>query len=625
MQAWTHEQQQEVETELLRIADMLLPHIQPAAIHANLEGQTDSTTLFNGSAGIILFYLRLYEHYREPQYLQVCEAATVALLQHPSIVQPAYFILYTGATGLLYLCVKMYEATGNAAYMGRALDLLPYFEQGILEHVTQDDLLSGHAGNIWILTYLHAHTKNERLPELIRKLIDKMIQHARIAPQGLRWGHIKKSYDCLAGFSHGASGIAYALLQTAQYFRDEGLRYLAEEALRYEMQYYDPATANWLDLRLTSTRLYESDIMEWQVSDFRKYASDVNSWAHGAAGIGLARLYAWQVTQQDAYLQQAQTAVQRCLRDARELKRGDFTLCSGYGGVAAFLQQAAAVLQQPALRMAAQQLALAAVRYYRQHGVYNEYIPGNNADPGLFSGMAGVGYMLLGALMPCRADVVTHPLICADSRFHTAPLYAPGEVKRQLFARYYKNTFLHLQQHGADIAALCAAADIHALTAQLPQAIAALPPEQRIIAQDCFLFEQSFTEMWVQHKGWLCYEKRRELLHASAQQLLQLPATDFLQTVFIPVHNARLCRAPDSSSYYYLLYSHEAGISAFPAGRLTATLFSTLATGKKLQTVMDETLYAHFAQAGEEERIQVQEAIIAQTRMLLQQCFIKGE
>src|SRR5690606_36638977 len=112
--------------------------------------------------------------------------------------------------------------------------------------------------------------------------------------------------------------------------------YLAEEALAYEMLYYDAAASNWLDLRLTSTRLEEADIMDWQTDRFRKYASDANSWAHGAAGVGIARLYAWQVTGKDCYLQQAQAALQRCLEDARQLPRGDVTLCSGYGGIAAF-------------------------------------------------------------------------------------------------------------------------------------------------------------------------------------------------------------------------------------------------------------------------------------------------
>ncbi|HEY8918707.1 MAG TPA: lanthionine synthetase LanC family protein, partial [Chitinophaga sp.] len=431
-----------VEEEVFRIAAQLLPVIHPDVVVNSNQG----TDLFNGSAGVILFYLRLYDHCKDPLYLQVCEQAAAVLLENPAIHRQQYFTLYTGATGLIYLCIKMYEATAAEKYLNHALLLLQHFEPGILQQVVQDDFMSGHAGNIFLLTYLHAHTENDSVKSLTRSLTDKLIQQARIAPQGLRWGHVKRSYDCLAGFSHGASGIAYALLQAAQYWEDEGLTYLAEQALHYEMLYYDAAANNWLDLRLTSTHLYEADIMDWQAAGFRKYVSDANAWAHGAAGVGLSRLYAWQLTRNPSYLQQVNQALERCLKDVQQLQRGDFTLCSGYGGLASFLLQAAGILQRPQLRLAAQQTALAAVQFYRQQGVYNTYVPDANNDPGLFSGLAGVGYFLVDTLLPYKEDAITHPTIYSTPRKKRVPLYAPGEVKKKLFLRYYSRTILLLQE-----------------------------------------------------------------------------------------------------------------------------------------------------------------------------------
>jgi len=383
MHTWAPEDKQTVEAALFHITDNLLHTISPDNIHTHLE-TGGSPGLFNGTSGVILCCLRLYECYRVPACLDACESATAALLQHPAVLQQEYFTLYTGATGLLYLCIRMYEVTGRRSYLSHALELLKHYEQGILEKVVQDDLISGHAGNIFLLTLLHAHTKQDHLLTLIRRLTDTMIHQARIAPQGLRWGHVKRAFDALTGFSHGASGIAYALLQAAAYFKDEGLYYLAKEALAYEMLYYDELTANWLDLRLTSTRVSDDDLLRWGPSVFRKYASNVNSWAHGAAGIGLARLCAWQLTGENSYKEHIEFIIQRCLQDLQELKRGDFTLCSGYGGVAAFLSYAAVALHRPALHIPVRQTALAAVRYYEQHGTYNSYIPGNNNDPRSF-------------------------------------------------------------------------------------------------------------------------------------------------------------------------------------------------------------------------------------------------
>lgn len=617
MSMWTDEAQRAVETEALRIADSLLPYIRPAAIRAALEAGTCSTDLFNGIAGITLFFLRLYDHTRAPELKQACREAAGALLQYSDPARQAYYTLYTGATSLLYLCIKMYEVTGEDEYVLRATELAGRFEEGILNGVVQDDFISGHAGNIFVLTCLHAHTRDGRLPALIRRLTDKMILHARIAPQGLRWGHIKRSFDCLAGFSHGASGIAYGLMQAAQHFRDEGLLYLAEQALAYEMQYYDPLSNNWLDLRLTSTHLAETDIMNWQIGDFRKYASDTNSWAHGAAGVGLARLYAWQVTGREMYAQQAALVVRRSLEDARQLKRGDYTLCSGYGGIVSFFLQAAEILQQPHLRSEAQQIALSAVRYYQQHGTYNSYIPSTPPDPGLFSGLAGVGYMLADVLLPYRGDAITHPVICTAGSASAKPLYSPGEVKYRLFSRYYKTTIRMLELEGRiSPGELCDVADIGSLGTLLQ----AKAGSQQHIA-DGLTLEQCETELWRQHKGLLCYTKRKEMLQTAAEALLQEPETLWLQRVFLPCAQVQLCYAGG----HYILQSHEQGISTFPAGRLTAIIFNSLEAGRSLQTVIQHILETHFPGAEAPAREQVVQAVMAQVRSLLQQCLIQQQ
>ena len=614
MHTWAPEEEQIVEAELFRIAGSLLHTISPDALRTRLE-EGGSLDLFNGTAGVILFYLRLYECYQTPAYLEACESATEALLQHPAVLQQEYYTLYTGAAGLLYLCIKMYETTGKESYLSHALKLLKHYEHGILEKVVQDDLISGHAGNIFLLTYLHAHTQHDSLPALIRQLTDKLIHHARIAPQGLRWGHIKRSFDCLTGFSHGASGIAYALLHAAGYFRDEGLYYLAQQALTYEMLHYDETNTNWLDLRLTSTRVSKEDLLNWGPSVFRRYASNVNSWAHGAAGIGLARLYAWQLTGEDSYAQHIELIIQRSLQDLQELKRGDFTLCSGYGGVAAFLSHAASVLHRPELHLPVQQTALAAVRYYQQQGTYNSYVPANNDDPGLFSGMAGVGYLLLSALFPGSQEAITHPAIPLPS--HAIALYQPGEVKMLLFSRYYKTTISLLQLDREDMAAID---DIQTFEALLLEKIATLPHTKRTEAQDRYAFEHGTTSLWKQHKGLQYYTQYKELLLVSARILLDAPDTELLQAILIPAAQYLLCSTPFDT----LSCCQEYGVATFPLGKLTVILLNMLAPGRTLQEIIRQILDDHFTDIDRETQQQMITAVIDQVRSLLRQGFITG-
>ncbi|WP_343743999.1 lanthionine synthetase LanC family protein [Chitinophaga sp.] len=599
-----------IETELARIAQLVLPGLQKETI-------AEKTDLFNGSAGIILFYLRLYDYYKQQHYLDVCITASDTLLWHPKVVQQQYYTLYTGATGLLYLCVKMYEATTYQRYLDRALELTAHFRDDIPEGVLQDDWLSGHAGNMFMLTYLHAYTQDETLLPVIRSLTDKLVQQARPALKGWRWGHMKMSYDSLTGFSHGASGIAYALMQVSAYFRDEGLQYLAEQALEYEMQYYDAAAGNWLDLRLTSTCLEREDFFHWDIRRFREDAADTNTWAHGAAGIGIARLFAHRQTSRPKYLQQVEDALQRSLKDAQLLQRGDFTLCSGYGGIVLLLLQAAQVLGRPALRQTAQVIASAAVRYREVHGTYNSYVPTMMQDPGLFSGLAGVGYLLASVLMPYNEDAVLHPVIGINRQ--ASPLYAPGAVKQQLFARYYPHTFALLKTHGWT---LPDTENIHTLEDHLQHAISTLPGESRVRVTDCFAFEQQLTSLWREHKGLLYYTRRKEIVG----DLPESAPDKVLQLKWTVVEQVLLCRtqwqwdqqerAGEAGEYYYLLQAYEYGVAVYPVGKLTAAIFDHLQGGYTLE----EILLRCFNTADREQALS---ALVAQTLSMRRQGFIQ--
>ena len=76
----------------------------------------------------------------------------------------------------------------------------------------------------------------------------------------------------LTGFSHGAAGIAYALLRLAAATGDPAFAAAAEHAIAYEDRLFDRDADNWRDLREETQPAYKA------------------GWCHGAPGIGLARL-----------------------------------------------------------------------------------------------------------------------------------------------------------------------------------------------------------------------------------------------------------------------------------------------------------------------------------------------
>jgi hypothetical protein len=55
----------------------------------------------------------------------------------------------------------------------------------------------------------------------------------------------------LTGFSHGAAGIAYALLRLFEATRDRRFKQTAEEAIQYERAMFVPERGNWPDLSET--------------------------------------------------------------------------------------------------------------------------------------------------------------------------------------------------------------------------------------------------------------------------------------------------------------------------------------------------------------------------------------
>lgn len=84
----------------------------------------------------------------------------------------------------------------------------------------------------------------------------------------------------LCGLSHGASGLGWALLELGAVTGDDRFSNAACEALRYERSWFDDRAGIWPDLR--------------EMAPGEQLAG-APFWCHGAGGIGLVRLRAYQL------------------------------------------------------------------------------------------------------------------------------------------------------------------------------------------------------------------------------------------------------------------------------------------------------------------------------------------
>jgi type 2 lantibiotic biosynthesis protein LanM len=194
----------------------------------------------------------------------------------------------------------------------------------------------------------------------------------------------------LTGFSHGAAGIAYALLRLYEVTRCEELLDAAREGIAYERQLFDPDSRNWPDLRAGAA------------SDGRP--GFAFGWCHGAPGIALARLGSLCAFDDDIVRDEIETALGTTIGcDVA----GPDHLCCGTMGRLESMTVAADLLDRPDLAAIAGSTASAVVARARSSGKYR--LPGalpGDLSPGLFTGISGIGYQLLRLAEPQQVPSV---------------------------------------------------------------------------------------------------------------------------------------------------------------------------------------------------------------------------
>ncbi|RAJ31932.1 lanthionine synthetase LanC family protein [Pedobacter cryoconitis] len=596
MYSFTHLQTQRIHKQLAQVKNDLLASCKRDEIgvywqspfYETAEKFSFQTTvdIFNGNSGIALFYIGLFELSGDREDLKMAADIVNKVLQEEAVLKPRSFGFYTGITGVIYVCIKLYEHNKEEQYLRHASQLLSDNQENIVNNTVKADLLSGYSGSLLVITLLYHHLQTKNLLTIIHQLVDRIIKEARISEFGLKWDYnqSKSSFDSLAGFSHGASGIACVLMQVGNYFKNDGLIYLAEQALAYEMQYFDSGSGNWLDLRLGKFRLSLPDAHRWDLDVFIPEMNKVNSWAHGAGGIGLARLFAYELTGKEIYLEQCELVMKKCSKDLEKMHRTDFTLCSGYTGLLPFLSRFADLQQKNYAGLILSVVDQAGVQYARKRS-YNTYISANQFDYGLLSGKSGVGYILL-QLLNKDMESVIYPVLPLNDKGH--PVIAGSDksaIRQRIFSTYYVKTISLLDQLEPDFMLKLQAEDFNELEARLDQKISRLPDLEEYGIAEVFDFEQKMAARWKLHKGYLCYKKKKEFILDQAKQLSvatteELCGLSFVlndHVSFYPL-NKKLKRTMGLLQSYQaaLFMSEESGVSTVYIGQLSMLILNYL-------------------------------------------------
>lgn len=352
--------------------------------------------LYDGLPGIALFLGYLGAVTGEERYTGLADATLTTMRQQ--VERQRSFIKsvggFDGWGGVIYTLTHLgvlWERPALLAEAESVVELLPELI-GQDEHL---DIISGSAGCIGSLLSLHRCLPSDRTLAAAVQCGERLLARRQQMDKGTGWITLGARTKPLTGFSHGAAGIVWALLELAALSGDELFRIAALDGIRYERSLFCAETGNWPDLREFETLP--------EPAGSRKDTSAI-TWCHGAPGIGLARLLSLQRLDDAAVRAEIDTALNTTLAQGFG-GGGGHSMCHGDLGNLELLLQAGQVLGDPKWATHVGRITASILGSISRHG----WLCGNQLwveSPGLMTGIAGIGYGLLRLYEPGKIPSV---------------------------------------------------------------------------------------------------------------------------------------------------------------------------------------------------------------------------
>ena len=354
--------------------------------------------LYDGLPGVILFLAYLGNIAGEERYTALARAALTTVRRQ--IEQSRSNIIQIGMTiggfcgwgGVIYVLThlgELWQQPELIAEAERIVELLP----ALIQQDETLDIIGGAAGCIGSLLTLYRCAPSDQTLNAAIQCGDRLLSLAQPQQQGVGWSAKGITPKPLTGFSHGAAGIAWALLALADLAGEERFRTMALEAIIYERSLFSSEAMNWPDLREFETSVQ---------TEREDRVSFMTAWCHGAPGIGMGRLQCL------PYLKDSQIQAEIDAAIETTLVQGfgsNHSLCHGDLGNLDFLVQASEGLQDARRQPQIDRRAALILESIQQQG-WQCGVPLGVESPGLMTGLAGIGYGLLRLAEPTQIPSV---------------------------------------------------------------------------------------------------------------------------------------------------------------------------------------------------------------------------
>ncbi|UCH96033.1 MAG: hypothetical protein JSV88_04065, partial [Candidatus Aminicenantes bacterium] len=520
-----------------------------------------SESIYTGVSGIVLFFLELYKQTRDPRYMEAAVAGMKWVVNYCEKNPSDFYAFFTGRMGVPYTLLRMHDFTREEEYLERALFIARAGNNTFEGNNKADDLINGRSGALLGLLHLHAVTGEKWILEDIDVLIRHLLESAFHGPAGLYWDRSPLSINGLCGFSHGAAGIGFVFLELGHYFQNDAFYRAAEQAFLYERYFYQEAKLdkNWPDLRKgiysdEDEQKHRNAFLQGDL-DFFTRPGNMNAWCHGAAGIGLSRVRAYQLLKKPVYKDEVQIAVEKSLSTDIQSQQSEpaFILCHGSGGNAELFLYAHQIFGEEKYLSMAETIARKALDYHKKNNLYLSGFgfAGKKEDRSLFMGNAGIGYFLLRLLEPFHVPSVLVPTIDKTLRpgeSASLSLYpyisiSLADLQKQLFQKDFKrtlwvsakimsqklNAFLHGSQLDSNDTGV---SFIKSFVGFIEASIPSLPAKEKEILADVFDLELKKRQMDEKIISHSMQSMKEKILRQKGKEIVEEHNRDFVKLTF---------------------------------------------------------------------------------------------